>query len=255
MATFLFDEIIFGPVTSRRLGRSLGINLLPTNSKVCNFNCIYCECGLTDSIEGELPTRKQVASKLESTLKDFKTRSSEIDTITFAGNGEPTLHPEFDKIIDDTYSLRNKYFPGAKIALLTNSTTLINIKILDTLKKIDQPILKIDSVHHKTIELLNCPIGEFDIKEIINIIKKMSDPIIQTMFVKGTYNDIPIDNTTDYEINPWLKTIIEINPKLVMIYTIERDTPFDTLKKIPMKKLNDIAKMVEENNISVQISA
>lgn len=254
MATFLFDKIIFGPVQSRRLGQSLGINLLLTDKKICNFDCIYCECGLTDSTKAELPSREIVREKLEAVLKEFSELVKPIDTITFAGNGEPTLHKEFEGIIDDTFDLRNKYFPNAKIALLTNSTTLESPKIQRSLKKIDQSILKLDSVNESTIELLNAPIGKFNLEKTIMRLKAMSSPIIQTMFVRGTYKNQVVDNATEEEIVPWLKTLSEIKPGLVMIYTIARDTPFETLKKVPQNELELIAKRVNELGFEVQIS-
>lgn len=254
MATFLFDKIIFGPVVSRRLGNSLGINLLPPDKKICNFDCIYCECGLTDGIKAILPTREEVKQKLEEVLKEHLNNRKIIDTITFAGNGEPTLHHDFIGIIEDTYILRNKYFPKAKIALLTNATTIVGKKIREAFKKIDQNILKLDSVHPQTVELLNCPLGRFNLKKTIEILSSMDKPIIQTMFVRGSYKGIPVDNTSEYEIKPWLETLKVINPGLVMIYTIARDTPFDTLEKVPENQLKQIANRVEQLGIETQIS-
>lgn len=254
MATFLFDKIIFGPVTSRRLGQSLGINLLPTDQKICNFDCIYCECGLTDSTKGTLPSRQEVKEKLDSVLREFKEQNKAIDTITFAGNGEPTLHRDFEGIIDDTVEIRDRYFPKAKIALLTNSTTLESPKIQRALAKIDQSILKIDSVNKSTVELLNCPLGSFNLEKTIERLKKMPSPIIQTMFVKGTYKGQTVNNATEEELVPWLNTLSQIQPSLVMIYTIARDTPFETLEKVPADELEEIANRVQELGFEVQIS-
>jgi wyosine [tRNA(Phe)-imidazoG37] synthetase (radical SAM superfamily) len=255
MATFLFDELVFGPVKSRRLGQSLGINLLPVDKKICNFDCIYCECGLTDSPKADLPKRNEIAERLESVLLDFRSNEKPIDTITFAGNGEPTLHPLFLEIIEDTWKLRNNYFPEAKIALLTNSTTIAGKKIQEAFKKIDLPILKLDSVIKSTVELLNCPIGNFNIDRIIEILKSMESPIIQTMFVRGTYKTQVVDNTVPEELEPWLKVMSQIKPSMVMIYTIARDTPFDTLKKVPEPELNKIAERLRQLGIETQISS
>lgn len=254
MATFLFDKIIFGPITSRRLGQSLGINLLPVDRKICNFDCIYCECGLAENATGKMPSRKQVAAKLEEILREFSISGKRIDTITFAGNGEPTLHPEFNAIIDDTYRLRNNYFPKAKIALLTNSTTSINYKLHPSFNRIDQNIFKIDSVIEQTIQTLNNPTGIFNLQKIIESIRQIENRVIQTMFLQGTFLGKPIDNTTEEEIVPWLKTLAYINPLMVMIYTIDRDTPYDTLKKIPLSKLEEIAARVKSIGLEVQIS-
>lgn len=255
MATFLFDEIIFGPVPSRRLGQSLGINLLPTDKKVCNFDCIYCECGLTETTQGDLPKRGEVKLRLQEVLQEFSTHHKPIDTITYAGNGEPTLHPEFSEIIDDTCALRDKYFPNAKIALLTNSTTVNSPKIREALGKIDQSILKLDSVHKETIDLLNCPIGMFNVEKTIEQLINIPRLIIQTMFVRGTYKGKKIDNTTEQEVVPWLDALRKIRPTMVMIYTIARDTPIDTLEKVSLNELETIAARVSQLGIEVQISS
>jgi len=187
MSTFLFDEIIFGPVKSRRLGVSLGINLLPNNSKFCNFNCIYCECGWTPGFSGEkikFHPANLVNNKLKEKLKIFKNNNKNIDVITFAGNGEPTLHPEFSLIIDSTIQLRNYYFPNAKIAVLSNATTIHKKQIFDALMKIDDNILKLDSAFENTIKLLNNPQGNFNLNNLINNLKKFNGKfILQTMFV------------------------------------------------------------------------
>ncbi len=254
MPTFLFDQIIFGPVISRRLGVSLGINLLPSTSKVCNFDCIYCECGLTESTNGLLPERGKVAQKLEAFLKKSNQEGKAIDAITFAGNGEPTMHAEFAGIIDDTYNLRNLYYPKAEIALLTNATTLGSSKVIKAFEKIDQCILKLDSVNPSTVKLLNCPLGNFSIEKTIERLKQLKGIIIQTMFVKGSFKGIDLDNTTEEELVPWLETLSAIRPSMVMIYTIARDTPFDTLEKVTMDQLQSIGKRVEALGIQVQIS-
>lgn len=256
MGTFLFDSIVFGPVKSRRLGVSLGINLLPTNQKICSFDCIYCECGWTNSMAtSDFPSVIQVEQSLETKLTAMKKSGELPDVITFAGNGEPTLHPDFPAIIDITIRLRNKFCPSAKIAVLSNSTLIYNPQIYDSLLKVDQNILKLDSVFPETIEILNQPLFNFNIDSLINNLKRFSGRCtIQTLFVKGTFNGKPIDNTTDQEVNAWLNAIQEINPKDVMIYTIARETPTDTLYKIPLSTLNSIAQKVENLGIKTQVS-
>ena len=259
MATFLFDDIIFGPVKSRRLGVSLGINLLPTKRKICNFNCIYCECGWTSNIEkvvSHLPSREEVFNALELKLIEMKVKDQVPDVITYAGNGEPTLHPDFPKIIDDSILLRNKYFPKSKIAVLSNSTTINNPLIKAALLKVDQNILKLDSAINSTVKIHNQPRGNFNVEDIINdLIGFRGKVIIQTLFLKGLYNNIVIDNTTPAEIDAWLKAIKRIRPSEVMIYTISRDTPEGSLlKKVPVKELNRIAAMVESLGIKTQVS-
>ncbi len=257
MATFLFDSIVFGPIRSRRLGSSLGINLLPVNSKVCSFDCIYCECGWTDSVDkGKLPTRAEVKKYLERRLEELQRKGDSLDVITYAGNGEPTLHPDFSEIIDDSIELRNKYFPWAKIAVLSNSTMLNKPKVIAALKKVDQNILKLDSAFDSTIKLLNQPRVKFSAEELVNNLKSFEGKlIIQTLFLRGSYDGKTIDNTVDAEVNAWLELVKAIRPKEVMIYTIARDTPAKGLEKVSLKDLKVIASKVEALGIPIQVSA
>ncbi len=258
MSTFLFDKIIFGPVSSRRLGVSLGVNLLPTNLKVCSFDCIYCECGLNPkgkTTKAELPERNTVKEKLEKVLNKMVNENRLPDVITFAGNGEPTLHPEFDNIIDDTIELRNKFAPKAKIAVLSNSSRISNNRVFNALLKVDDNILKLDSGIEETIKLLDRPVGNFSLEKLVADLKKFDGQLkIQTLFVKGHHNEKTIDNTTEKEVTEWLKLIEEIKPEEVMIYTIARNTPIKTLEKIEIDKLNEIAKHVEKLGIATQVS-
>jgi wyosine [tRNA(Phe)-imidazoG37] synthetase (radical SAM superfamily) len=258
MATFLFDRTVFGPVISRRLGRSLGINLLPNNRKICNFNCIYCECGPTYSsriTDFEIPSRKEVRERLESKLKEIKKNGPLIDTITFAGNGEPTLHPDFPVIIDDTTSLRSMYLPQINIAVLSNATLIGNDKIFEALNKVDLNILKLDSGFKQTNKTINCPLSLFDLDKTIGYLKKFKgNLIIQTLFFRGTYNGKEIDNTTEKEVSRWLEAINEIRPESVMIYTIARDTPNKGLHKIPLDELTEISEKAEKLGIKTYVS-
>jgi wyosine [tRNA(Phe)-imidazoG37] synthetase (radical SAM superfamily) len=259
MATFLFDEIIFGPVKSRRLGVSLGINLLPTKRKICNFDCIYCECGWTRDIEkavSHLPRREEVYDALELKLSRMKVKSQTPDVITYAGNGEPTLHPDFPGIIDDSIILRDKYFPKAKIAVLSNSTTISNPLVKAALLKVDMNILKLDSAFDSTVKIHNRPRVNINMEELINNLVGFNGKlIIQTLFLRGIFSGRVIDNTTPVEINAWLKAIERIRPSEVMIYTISRDTPEGgQLNKVPVKELREIAALVEKLGIKTQIS-
>lgn len=258
MSVFLFDKTIFGPVYSRRLGISLGINLLPNDAKICNFDCIYCECGWSDKNtirQKNFQTRQTVAEELEKKLKNMQQNNASLDVITFAGNGEPTIHPDFSEIIEDTIKLRNQYFPQVKISVLTNATTLSNQKTIKALQKIELPILKLDSAYEETIKKLNQPLGNFSLAKLIKNLKDYNNKlIIQTLFVKGTYNGKTIDNTTEKEITAWLKLLKELSPEKVMIYTIARDTPVETLEKIPIEKLKEIAQKTENEGIKTNIS-
>jgi wyosine [tRNA(Phe)-imidazoG37] synthetase (radical SAM superfamily) len=259
MATFLFDEIIFGPVKSRRLGVSLGINLLPTKRKICNFNCIYCECGWTQDIEkavSHLPGREEVYNALDSKLSELIKKNIIPDVITYAGNGEPTLHPDFPGIIDDSIILRDKYFKKTRIAVLSNATTISNPLIKNALLKVDQNILKLDSAFDSTIKIHNQPRVNVNVEELINnLIGFDGKLIIQTLFLRGIHNGKVVDNTTRVEIREWLKALERIKPSEVMIYTISRDTPEGArLKKVPLNELKEIAALVESIGIRTQVS-
>ena len=258
MATFLFDQIIFGPVKSRRLGVSLGVNLLPTDSKVCSFNCIYCECGWTPrerEQKTELPSRALVAEKLEERLRLMKEAGELPDVITSAGNGEPTLHPDFPAIIDDTVLLRNKLAPACRVAVLSNSTMINREPVFQALLKVDDNILKLDSAIPETVELLNCPTGNFRLDQVIGQLARFGrHAIIQTLFVRGMYKGQPVDNATEEELTAWVEAIKLIRPGKVMIYTIARDTPAKGLIKIPVEELDRIANCIREAGFDVQVS-
>ena len=257
----LFDEIVFGPVQSRRLGVSLGVNLLPTVRKYCNYDCIYCECGnasreaLDTNVHDNIPARGDVYSALERKLSFLQETGKLPDAITFAGNGEPTLHPEFDKIVEDTVFLRNRYSPQSKITVLSNATMLHRNQVVTALKKIDMPILKLDSAIDATLELINQPAKKISAGQLIEQLQSIGNQcIVQTMFLKGTYCGQTVDNTSPEELDAWERAIVTIRPKLVTIYTIDRATPIDTLYKVSGDTLRDIAHSIENHNIAVTVS-
>lgn len=258
MATFLFDQIIFGPVKSRRLGVSLGVNLLPTDSKVCSFDCIYCECGWTPrkrEKKAVLPTRELVKQKMEEKLRDMIRNNEFPDVITFAGNGEPTLHPEFEGIIDDTIELRNLLTPKARIAVLSNATMLHKPGVVRALLKVEDNIQKLDSAFEETIRRIDCPTSNFSLQKVVENLKSFNGKvIIQTLFLKGNHKNEVIDNTTESELTEWMKLITEIKPSQVMIYTIERDTPAAGLEKVNLNELETIAERVRAIGFEVQVS-
>lgn len=259
MPTFLFDKIIFGPVKSRRLGVSLGINLLPTNIKVCSFDCIYCECGRNPKKYEEkavLPSRIEVQQKLKDKLEEMVAENLLPDVITFAGNGEPTMHPEFAGIIDDTIELRNQLSPNARIAVLSNATMIHKKKVFQALFKVEDNIQKLDSAFEETVKLLDCPNKNFSLSKTVDQLAAFQGKvIIQTLFVRGTYKEQTVDNTSEKEISAWIELLIKIKPSQVMIYTIARDTPIDTLEKVSADDLNAIANQVKNAGFMVQISA
>lgn len=258
MATFLFDRIVFGPIKSRRLGSSLGINLLPNESKLCNFNCIYCECGWNSKeAKKNFHPRDEVKQHLKEKLDELKKFHNLPDVITFAGNGEPTMHPEFAGIIDDTIELRNAVSPKTKIAVLSNATLISRPNVFEALKKVDQNILKLDSAFEATVNLINNPQGSYSTQKLVDKLKEFEGRlIIQTMFLKGTYNGLVVDNTTEVEVSAWLELLLQIKPNELMIYTIARDTPAKDLEKVEVDELNAIAARAKQLlGIPVQVSA
>jgi len=259
MPTFLFDKTVFGPVISRRLGVSLGINLLPNDRKLCNFDCIYCECGWNPSAgraKPKLPTREEVAKDLETKLLSMSAAGQLPDVITFAGNGEPTLHPDFFPIIQDTLALRDLHAPKARVAVLSNSTMLHKPDVIEALMRVDDNILKLDSGKPETIRLLNGPFRGFNLDRLIGQLLRFEGRLtIQTLFIKGNYKNQLVDNTTSDEIECWLTLLEKIAPSGLMIYTIDRDTPADGLKKVSLNQLREIADQAEKRlKISVEVS-
>lgn len=255
--TVIYPSPIFGPVHSRRLGVSLGINLLPADGKCCSFDCIYCECGFNHDFvpKQKMPTREEVRTALETQLIEMQKSGLTPNVLTFAGNGEPTLHPQFAEIIDDAISLRDKYFPEAKVSVLTNATQIVRQPVFDALCKVDNNICKLDTISADYIQHIDRPNGSFDVNRIIERLKEFgSRCVIQTMFMKGEYNGQSVDNTSDEFVQPWLKTIGEIQPREVMIYTIDRETPAHELKKALPEVLDAIGAQVRKLGIPCQVA-
>ncbi len=243
MSTIIYPSPIFGPVHSRRLGVSLGINLLPGDGKVCTFDCIYCECGFNADHRPhqKMPTRQEVATALEAKLQDMKLHGPTPDVFTFAGNGEPTANPHFPEIIDDTLRLRDRYFPNAKVSVLSNSTMTHRPEVRAALMRIDNNILKLDTIDPIYINKVDRPTGKYDVQEVIENLKLFNGHvIIQTMFMKGLSEGQSVDNTGDEFVTPWLETVKTIAPQQVMIYTIDRETPDHDLLKATHEELDSI---------------
>ena len=243
MSTIIYPSPIFGPVRSRRLGISLGINLMPADGKVCTFDCIYCECGFNADRRPrqKRPSRQEVAEALEAQLKKMHDEGVHPDVLTFAGNGEPTSHPDFADIIDDTIALRDSYCPEAKVSVLSNSTFILRPDIHGALMRVDNNILKLDTVDPLYINKVDKPTGHYDVNRIIDAMKRFEGHvIIQTMFMKGNYRGESVDNTTDDYVSPWLEAVKSIQPMEVMVYTIDRETPAEDLQKATHEELNSI---------------
>jgi wyosine [tRNA(Phe)-imidazoG37] synthetase (radical SAM superfamily) len=253
----LFDQIIFGPIHSRRLGLSLGVNLLPIDAKICSFDCIYCECGFNTTMQDSpIPSREQVYQALETKLQEMVAEGQIPDVITFAGNGEPTLHKDFEGIIDDTIELRNKFCPTAKVSVLSNSTRIHKPHVFSALNKVDNNILKFDSAIERTMQLMDRPTGKhINVAWFIEHLKKFEGRlIIQTMFLRGEINGERLDNTIDEEVEAWLNALEEIRPQQVMIYSLDREAPTQNLEKVTVEELNLIAEKIRERGFDVSVA-
>lgn len=252
----LFQDIIFGPLKSRRFGTSLGINLLPLENKVCNFDCIYCECGWTN-----LKTAKKyffpmdvVLEEMEKKLAEHKAHNRDIESITFAGNGEPTMHPDFNRIVRGTLSLRNKYYPRAKVTVLSNSALLTNKKVVEGLKLADLRVMKLDAGNEELFADINKPQSKITLAKIVKQLKQFEgDLYIQTLFLKAKHRGKVIDNSGPKAVAEWIELLKQINPAHVMIYTIDRETPLPTAQKIEAARLNEIKAAVLKAGLSADV--
>ena len=250
----LFPSIVYGPIRSRRLGVSLGVNLMPTDAKLCSFDCVYCECGWNQPVlHPQLPSRQQVREALNSQLS---TLNSQLDVITFSGNGEPTMHPDFLGIIQDTCALRDQFCPSAKVSVLSNSTQLGRVEVVQALKLCDNRILKLDSAIDATMRLIDKPVNpHLTVAQVMEWLQQFDgDFTLQTCFLRGDYHGQVIDNTTPEELAAWYQAVDILHPKQVMIYVIDRATPLQTLEKIPAEQMQTIAKPLLDKGIDVIIS-
>lgn len=250
----LFNSIIYGPIHSRRLGTSLGVELMPLEHKLCTFDCVYCECGWNQPVSHpQLPTRAEVKAALEEKLKNV----GPLDVITFSGNGEPTLHPDFLGIIRDTCALRDQYCPNAKVSVLSNSTQLGRQEVVEALRLCDNRILKLDAATDTMMRCIDQPVNKhLTVATILEWLQAFdSDFILQTCFLRGEHNGLTIDNTTPDELSAWYKAVDLLQPKQIMIYVIDRKTPEEHLEKISREEMERIAAPLIAKGFDVQISA
>lgn len=250
----LREEVVFGPIKSRRLGWSLGINLLPTKGKICNFDCIYCECGW--NVDGrddtKLPSASEVRSALEAKLADILLEGTRVDSITFSGDGEPTLNPDFARIIDDTIALRDIYCPQAKVSVLTNATKLLSDTVFGALRKVDAPILKLDAPTDERARKINGALPSFRVDDVVKGMKRFEgDFILQTMFLKSD----DFDSLEPQMLAKWMNIVREIRPRLIMAYTIARPTPQSGLSAYSASQIREALKPLEDEGFKIQINA
>lgn len=247
-----FDDIVFGPIYSRRLGASLGVNLLPSKGKLCNFDCVYCECGWNKdgADHGKFPEFGQICEALETKMKAIADEGVSVDSITFSGNGEPTIHPDFPSVIDVTLKLRDRYFPGAKVSVLSNATLIGRPAIAEALMRVDNPILKLDAPTDEQIRLVNKPVGHYSLDEVVENMKRFKGNfILQTMFLKS-----PDFNTADLDsLNRWRDIVRAVSPREIMVYTIDRETPDKRLEKYTVEQMREFVRPLLEEGFNIQI--
>lgn len=247
-----FDEIVFGPIFSRRLGSSMGVNLLPSKGKLCNFDCVYCECGWNKDGKGDrvFPLLEDIEKALDEKMSKAAAEGVAVDSITFSGNGEPTMHPEFPQVIEVTLRLRDRYFPNAKVSVLSNATLVGRKEIADALMRVDNPILKIDASSDELIQKINKPVGAYRLADIIDSLKGFEGRfILQTMFLKS-----PDFNTVAHaDLERWMDIVRELKPREVMVYTIDRETPDKSLAKYTVEEMRSMVQPLIDEGFKVQI--
>ena len=248
-----FDDIVFGPIYSRRLGSSLGVNILPSKGKLCNFDCVYCECGWNkdgQDADRRFPTLDEVRDALTEKVAAAAKEGVTVDSITFSGNGEPTMHPDFAQIIDYTLSLRNEYFPEAKVSVLSNATLLDREDVLNDLMSIDNPIMKIDASSQALVEMINKPVGVYRLDKVVENLKRFQGNfILQTMFLKSP----EFDTVADGALEAWMDIVRILKPRQVMVYTMDRETPDKTLMKYSVGQMTAMVQPLIDEGFNVQI--
>ena len=253
----IFHSNIIGPIHSRRLGVSLGVNLLPADGKVCSFDCIYCECGWgRDHVGGKFPQAAVIAQQLEDKLRAMAAGGEDLDVITFAGNGEPTMHPDFATVIDATIGLRDTYFPSAKVSVLSNATRISDPKVHAALMRVDNNILKLDGARDETVRMIDQPKdSNYSIRRIVDGLKTFDGQlIVQTMFVRGEHNGQQVDNTTPDEVSEWCDLIREIRPRQVMAYSLDRPTPEGNLTRVSRAEMEKLVQPLVDEGFDVQVT-
>lgn len=247
-----FDDIVFGPIFSRRLGSSLGVNLLPSKGKLCNFDCVYCECGWNkDGIaERVFPRLEEVKAALEEKMSKAASEGVPVDSITFSGNGEPTMNPDFPEIIDVTLELRDRYFPDAKVSVLSNATLIGRPAVAEALMKVDNPILKIDASSDSLIAQINKPVGRYRLDEVVEAMMKFEGRfVLQTMFLKSP----DFDTAEPDALEKWMEIVRKVKPREIMVYTIDRETPDKSLQKYTVEEMKAFVQSLEEEGFDIQI--
>ena len=235
----LREETVFGPIHSRRLGSSLGINLLPVNGKICSFDCIYCECGWNRDGKDDkrIPSAAEVRSALEDKLSTLMLEGVGIDSITFSGDGEPTLNPEFPRIIEDTLRLRDVFDPDAKVSVLSNATRVHVPEVFEALRKVDNPIMKIDAPTDELVRLIDNPAPGYSLARTIEALRRFEGEfVLQTMFLRSP----DFDSSSPEVLDGWKAIVRDLRPRKIMVYTIDRPTPMQGLEKFSVERMHSL---------------
>ena len=247
-----FDDIVFGPIFSRRLGSSLGVNILPSKGKLCNFDCVYCECGWNkDGIaDRRFPTYEEILTAFEDKMSSLSAEGTKVDSITFSGNGEPTMHPDFPKIVDAVLECRDRFFPDAKVSVLSNAFLVGRPAVAEALKRVDNPILKIDASSDELVRQINKPVGTYRLNEIVDALKGFDgDFILQTMFLRSP----DFDTASEEALQKWMDIVRELHPREIMVYTIDRETPDKSLGKYTVEEMTAFVQPLLDEGYKIQI--
>lgn len=250
----LREETVFGPIFSRRLGTSLGINLLPEKGKICNFDCIYCECGWNKDGRDDtvIPTAAKVRADLERMLLRLREEGTRVDSITFSGDGEPTINPEFPQIIDDTLALRDRLAPSAKVSVLSNATRVHVPEVFAALCKVDNPIMKIDAPTNELVERINHPAPGYDVAKVVESLKQFKgDFVLQTCMLSSQEYDF--DSSRHEVLDGWMEIVRQLRPREIMVYTIDRPTPAQGLVKFTVEQMTSLVQPLIDEGFKVQI--
>lgn len=247
-----FSDIVFGPIKSRRLGTSLGVNILPPKGKLCNFDCVYCECGWNkDGVEDRtLPRYDEVSAALETRLLELSEQGVQVDSITFSGNGEPTMNPDFARIIDRTIELRDRIYPKAKVSVLSNATMVGRKSVFEALRKVDNPIMKLDAPSDELIDKINKPTGAYRMDRVVEGLKKFNGEfILQTMFLRSD----DFDTLSAEALAAWMDIVRELKPREVMVYTIDRETPDKSLGRCTVEEMTRMVQPLIDEGFKIQV--
>lgn len=247
-----FDDIVFGPIFSRRLGSSLGVNILPSKGKLCNFDCVYCECGWNkDGVaDRKFPTYEEVVNAFEEKISSLSAEGARVDSITFSGNGEPTMHPDFPKIVDAVLEGRDRYFPQAKVSVLSNAFLVERKSVAEALRRVDNPILKIDASTDQLVRQINKPVGSYRLDDIVNALKGFEGNfILQTMFLRSP----EFDTAAPEALHKWMNIVRELRPREIMVYTIDRETPDKSLAKYTVEEMTALVQPLLDEGFKIQI--